>query len=57
MWVRAAQEGHGDDLGKKLEELERKVDELIRKGKISPSAAGGVRQAVTQFSEAVARSG
>jgi hypothetical protein len=24
-----------------LEELERKVDELIREGKISPSAAGG----------------
>jgi hypothetical protein len=55
--VRAAQEEHADDLGKKVEELERKVDELVRKGKISPSAAGGVRQAVTQFSEAVVRSG
>jgi Protein kinase domain len=47
--VRAAQEGHGNDLGKRLEELERKVDELIREGKISPSAAGGVRQAVTRL--------
>jgi hypothetical protein len=36
--------------------LERKVDELTREGKISPSAAGGVRQAVTQFSAAVQRS-
>jgi hypothetical protein len=51
--VRAAQEGHGDDVVKKVEELQRKVDELIREGKISPSAAGGVRQAVTQFSRAM----
>jgi hypothetical protein len=55
--VRAVQEGHGDDVGKKLKELERKVDELTREGKISPSAASGVRQAVVQFSGAVERSG
>jgi hypothetical protein len=33
------------------------VDELVREGKISPSAASGVRQAVVQFSGAVERSG
>jgi hypothetical protein len=50
-------EGHGDDTSKKLEELGRKVDELIREGKIRPAAAGGVRQAVTRFSAAVQRAG
>jgi serine/threonine-protein kinase len=55
--VRAVQEGHGDDAGKKLEELGRKVDELIREGKVSPSAAGEVREAVTRFSQEVQGSG
>jgi hypothetical protein len=55
--LRAVQEGHGDDAGKKLEDLERKSDELIEKGKISPAAAGEVRQAVAQFSSAVERAG
>ncbi|HZD67695.1 MAG TPA: protein kinase [Actinomycetes bacterium] len=55
--VRAAQEGHADEVGNKLDELGRKVDELVREGKISPSAAGGVRQAVAQLAGAVQRSG
>jgi hypothetical protein len=54
--VRAIDEGHGDDAQKKLKELERKVDELIREGKISASAAGKVRQAVAQLAKAVERS-
>lgn len=55
--VRAVEEGHGDDARKKLEELERKVDELIRDGKISAAAAGGVRQAIAELGGAVERSG
>ena len=38
-------------------ELERKVDELVREGKISAAAAGEVRQAVAQLGNAVERSG
>ncbi len=53
--VRAVDEGHGDDARKKFEELERKVDELIREGKISAAAAGGVRQAVAELGRAVER--
>jgi len=55
--VRAVEEGHGDDARKKLEELERKVDELIRDGKSSAAAAGGVRQAIAELGRAVERSG
>ena len=55
--VRAVQEGHADEVGNKLDELERKVDELVRERKISPSAVGGVRQAVAQLAGAVQRSG
>jgi hypothetical protein len=38
--VRAVDEGHGDQVGKKLEELGRKVDELVREGKIQPVGGG-----------------
>ena len=54
--VRAVREGDGDEVGKKLEELQRKVDELVGEGKIAPAAAGGVRQAVAQLGTAVERS-
>jgi hypothetical protein len=53
--TQAVQEEHGDEVGNKLDELQRKVDELIREGKISPSAAAGVRQAVAQLAAAVQR--
>jgi hypothetical protein len=33
------------------------VDELIRDGKITSSAAGGVRQAIAELGRAVERSG
>jgi eukaryotic-like serine/threonine-protein kinase len=56
-FVRAVDEGHGDDARKKLKELERRADELIREGKISAAAAGEVRQAVAQLGNAVERSG
>ncbi len=55
--VRAVQEEHADDVRKKLKELEHQADELIRKGRISPQAAGPVRQALAQFETAVRRSG
>jgi hypothetical protein len=51
--VRAVDEGHGDDARKRLKELERKVDELVREGKISAAATGEVRQEVAQLGNAV----
>jgi hypothetical protein len=51
--LRGAQEGKGEDVGKKLQDLQRKTDEQIAKGKIRGPAAGQVRQAVAQFSQAV----
>jgi eukaryotic-like serine/threonine-protein kinase len=51
--LRAAQEGKGEDADKKLQDLQRKTDEQIDKGKIRGLAAGQVRQAVAQFSQAV----
>jgi Protein kinase domain len=53
--VHAVQDGDGD-AQEQLGDLERKLDELIHEGKIAPAAAGGVRQAVAQLSEAVQRS-
>jgi hypothetical protein len=41
------------DVDKKLQELQRKTDEQIDKGKIRGPAVGQVRQAVAQFSQAV----
>jgi hypothetical protein len=51
--LRAVQEGKGEDADKKLQDLQRKTDEQIDKGKIRGLAAGQVRQAVAQFSQAV----
>jgi hypothetical protein len=53
----AVQEGKAEDARKKLDDVERKTDELIEKGKIRGAAAGRVRQAVAQFSTALPRSG
>jgi eukaryotic-like serine/threonine-protein kinase len=53
----AVQEGKAEDARKKLEDLQRKTDELIQKGKIRGAAAGRVRQAVAQFSRALQPSG
>jgi hypothetical protein len=51
--LRGAQEGKGEDVDKKLQDLQRNTDEQIAKGKIRGPAAGQVRQAVAQFSQAV----
>ena len=51
--LRAAQEGKGEDADKKLQDLQRRTDEQIDKGKIRGPAADQVRQAVAQFSQAV----
>jgi tRNA A-37 threonylcarbamoyl transferase component Bud32 len=45
--------GKGEDAAKKVAELERKVDELIGKGKIRPPATTQLQQAVTQLALAV----
>ena len=45
--------GKGEDATKKVAELERKVDELIGKGKIRPPATIQVRQAIVQLAQAV----
>jgi hypothetical protein len=54
--TRAVQKGKADEQQKKLQDLQRKTDELIEKGKIRGTAAGGVRQAVAQLSNAAQRS-
>ena len=41
--VRAVAEGHSEEARKRLEDLERKTEELIQKGQISPTATGRVR--------------
>jgi hypothetical protein len=51
--LRAADEGKAEDVDKKLQDLQRKTDEQIDKGKIRGPAVGQVRQAVVQFSQAV----
>jgi serine/threonine-protein kinase len=53
---RAVQQGRPGQVRKRLRDLERKADELIRNGQVSPSAAGGVRQALAQLETAVRRS-
>ena len=42
--LRAAQEGKGEDADKKLQDLQRKTDEQIDKGKIRGPAADQIRQ-------------
>jgi hypothetical protein len=51
--LRAAQKGKAEDVDKKLQDLQRKTDEQIDKGKIRGPAVGQVRQAVAQFSQLV----
>jgi hypothetical protein len=51
--VHAVAEGNRQEARKRLEDLERKIEELIRKGRSAPTATGRVRQAVAQFSQAV----
>ena len=59
--AKALQEGQGDDKGeeahKKLTELQRKVDELIGKGKIRPPATTQIHQAITELAQAVQQPG
>lgn len=54
--LRAAQKGKDEEVDKKLQELQRKTEEQIVKGKVRGPAVGQVRQAVAQFSQVV-RSG
>jgi hypothetical protein len=49
--------GKSEDAAKKLAELERKVDELIDKGKIRPPATTQIQQAVAQLIQAVQQAG
>jgi hypothetical protein len=51
--LRAADEGKAEDVDKKLQDLHRKTDEQIDKGRIRGPAAAQVRQAVVQFSRLV----
>jgi eukaryotic-like serine/threonine-protein kinase len=51
--LRAAQKGKDEEVDKKLQDLQRKTDEQIVKGKVRGPAAGQVRQAVAQFSQVV----
>lgn len=54
--AKAVREGDGDQgegTGKKLAELERRVDELIGEGRIHPPATTQIRQAVAQLAAAV----
>jgi ABC-type transporter Mla subunit MlaD len=59
--AKALQEGQGDDEGedahKKLAELERKVDELISKGRIRSPATSQIRQAIAELALAVQQAG
>jgi hypothetical protein len=59
--AKALQEGQGDDKGeeayKKLAELERKVEELSREGKLRPPATAQIRQAITELAQAVQQQG
>jgi hypothetical protein len=54
---KALREGKGNDKGekadKKLAELDRKVEELISKGKLRPPATTQIQQAVAQLAQAV----
>jgi eukaryotic-like serine/threonine-protein kinase len=52
----AGDNGKGRDATKKVAELERKVDELIGKGKIRPPATTQIRQAVAELAQAVQQS-
>jgi hypothetical protein len=51
------QEGKGEEAQKKLAELGRKVDELIREGKVRSPATTQIRQAVAELAQAVQQPG
>jgi eukaryotic-like serine/threonine-protein kinase len=51
------EEDKGEETQKKLAELERKVEELIREGKIRPPATTQIRQAVAELAQAVQQPG
>jgi hypothetical protein len=59
--AKALREGKDDDKGekadKKLAELDRKVEELIGKGKVPPPATTQVRQAIAELAQAVQQPG
>jgi ABC-type transporter Mla subunit MlaD len=59
--AKALQEGHkegkGEQAQKKLAELERKLDELIGKGKVRPPATSQIRQALAELAQAVQQPG
>jgi len=50
-------EGKGEEAQKKLAELERKVDELVREGKVRPPSTTQIRQAVADLAQAVQQPG
>jgi hypothetical protein len=50
-------DGKGEEAQKKLAELERKLDELIAKGRVRPPATTQVRQAVAELAQAVQQPG
>jgi Protein kinase domain len=50
-------EGKGEEAHKKLTELQRKVDELIGKGKIRPPTTTQIRQAVAELAQALQQPG
>ncbi len=52
--ARASQDGHSEDAAKKLSELDRKVDELVEKGKItSEGRADAIREAIAALAGAL----
>ena len=55
--VRTAQDGHGQDVEHKFADLQKKVDELASKGKITGSSQASIRQAVRSLGEALGLTG
>ena len=47
----------GEDVAKKVEELEPKVEELLGKGRIRPPATTQIQQAVARLAQAVQQAG
>ena len=54
---RDQEDGKPKEVAKKLAEVERKLDELIGKGKIRPPATTQIRQAVAELAQAVQQAG
>jgi hypothetical protein len=53
----AVQEGKGEEVQKKLAELERKLEDLIDGGKVRPPATTQLRRAVAELAQAVQQPG